>query len=161
MKLYELSFALETALMTAERYAAEHEGELTDSLYSELEMLEGQKADKVLDICRAIKNLSAEAEAIGNEIKNLTSRKRTAERKAEWLKQYLATWAPNEKYQDSTAALSWRKSEKAIVDHSSEIPEEYTVVEIKPYLPAIKEAIKAGKRVPGAHVETCLNPQIK
>ena len=62
-----------------------------------------------------------------------------------------------------TAAISFRKSEQTIIDNAEMLPSEF-VKEKVTYAPdetAIKNAIKAGQDVPGAHVETVNNIQIK
>ena len=62
-----------------------------------------------------------------------------------------------------TAEISFRKSEQTIIDNAEMLPSEF-VKEKVTYAPdktAIKNAIKAGQDVPGAHIETLNNIQIK
>lgn len=68
-----------------------------------------------------------------------------------------------EKINGLTAAISFRKSEQTIIDNAELLPSEF-VKEKVTYAPdktAIKNAIKAGQDVPGAHIETLNNIQIK
>ena len=68
-----------------------------------------------------------------------------------------------EKINGLTAAISFRKSEQTIIDNAKLLPSEF-VKEKVTYAPdktAIKNAIKAGQDVPGAHIETVNNIQIK
>ena len=62
-----------------------------------------------------------------------------------------------------SASISFRKSEQVAIDNEADLPEEYKreIVTIKPDKTAIKSAIKAGKGIPGAHIEECINIQIK
>ncbi len=61
------------------------------------------------------------------------------------------------------ADISFRASEQTVIDNADAVPEEYMTVKTTytPNKTAIKEAIKAGKEVPGAHLEQKKNIQIK
>lgn len=64
-----------------------------------------------------------------------------------------------------TFTLSYRKSEAILIENESRIPSEFLKVPEpptpKPDKTAIKDALKAGKEVPGASIETRQNLQIK
>lgn len=68
-----------------------------------------------------------------------------------------------EKINGLTAAISFRKSEQTIIDNAELLPSEFVKEKVTyaPDLTAIKNAIKAGQDVPGAHIETVNNIQIK
>ena len=62
-----------------------------------------------------------------------------------------------------SASVSFRASELTVIDDESEIPEEYIVVKTTtaPDKTKIKNAIKAGVVIPGAHIESKRNIQIR
>ena len=62
-----------------------------------------------------------------------------------------------------SATISFRKSEQTIIDNETEIPDEFIAVTMvkKPDKTAIKNAIKSGREIKGAHIETVKNLQIK
>ena len=68
-----------------------------------------------------------------------------------------------EKVKGMYADISFRASEQTIIDNADAVPEEYMTVKTTytPNKTAIREAIKAGKEVPGAHLEQKKNIQIK
>lgn len=61
------------------------------------------------------------------------------------------------------ATISFRASEQTVIDDESEIPDEYITTKITtaPDKTKIKNAIKSGLTVPGAHIENKRNIQIK
>ena len=64
-------------------------GEIIDP--EALTALQMERDRKLENVALWVKDLKAEAEAIGNEVKALTARKKAAENKAERLKEWLVT----------------------------------------------------------------------
>lgn len=161
-KLYEINADIDRALQLA------IDGEMSDEDLAEnlaaIELAFDEKADA---IACAIKNSLAEAEAIKAEADRLTERKRKAEATAERMKAYLSAQmlhAGKTKITTTRNAISHRSSDQTIIDDMSRIPEDYIVTKPPKRGPdknAIKAAIKGGVTVPGAHVETVKNIQIK
>lgn len=136
-----------------------------------LNELQMAKDRKVENIALWVKDLKAEAEAIGAEVKELQHRKKVAEKKAEDLKRYLSAFISGEKWSAPTYAISWRRSK------SVEIQDEQMLVawamgpdgnddllrfkdpEINKV--AVKEAIEAGAQIPYAELVEKQNIQIK
>lgn len=161
-KLYEINRMLEEAIVEVNKMAEENEGEVPDDWSKFLDDIQMERDKKLLDVSRYIKTLNAKSEAIKNEEKNLKAKRASLENASERLISYVEKYInKGEKIEDSNTTLSWRKSERVIVDSESNVPDKFCVVERKAQLAAIKTAIKTGEEVPGAHVEQFLNLQIK
>lgn len=160
MKLYEVVTELEKLV---ESMVDPETGELLDDPEAEAKLrgMELAKAEKVIQCACYWKNLAAEAEALRTEEKHLAERRRIAERKGDWLKQYLSNYLePGERYSDTRAALSWRRSEVVEVDDET-LPTEWCRVRYEVDKVRIKAALKNGDTVPGAALIEKQNIQIK
>ena len=101
MNLYEIDRALE-ALVDPET------GELVD--YEAFAQLQMDRETKIENTALWIKNLTAEAKAIKEEMDNLQKRRKAAENRAEGLKRYLSEALSGERFQTARCAISYRKS---------------------------------------------------
>lgn len=134
-------------------------------LEAQLKTLEGTHHEKCLNLACLIKSVDAEAEAVKAEEVRLKARRQSCEKKAEWLKAYLANnMEPGVNLKDGRATISWRKSQAVEVDvKPEELPEGLrrvkTVVEADKE--AIKAALAAGHEVPGCQLVQRFNLQIK
>ena len=147
-----------------------------NKLFDEVQM---DLQTKIVNTIAFVKSLRAEAEAFKTEEDRLKERRKSKENLADRLQKriddYIRWQFTNEngevdtvglnkfKLDDPKAFISYRKSEKAVVDDLTKLPKEFitTKVEEKPNLTEIKKAIKNGKEIEGAHVETNLNMQVK
>lgn len=119
---------------------------------------------KIENICLWIKNLKADATVLKAEKDAFAARQKAAENKAKSLSKYLQGFLDGEKFKaaDGRATVSYRKSESVKVTDISQIPLEYlTMADPTANKTEIKKAIKAGKDVPGAEIETNNNMIIK
>lgn len=135
-------------------------GEILD--YESFEALQMEKEQKIENIALYIKNLTAEAKAIRDEEKNLAERRKTAENKAESLKRYLDTILNGQALKTAKFAVSYRRTESVEIDDISKVPEaflRYSVPEADKT--AIKQALKEGQIIDGAHIEENLSMSIK
>lgn len=108
MNLYQINSEIQEVLS----YLIDEEtGEINLTAELELEQLEKDKLMKVKNIGLAVKNFTAEAEAIRNEERNLAERRRSLERKSEWLKMYLLKNYDG-KIEDANLVISIRKSKQ-------------------------------------------------
>jgi len=162
---------------------------ITEGFDSETgEILEGIDLDKAIDECQMdlntkissiacfVKNLLSDAEQLKTEKQNLEKRQKQAERKAEYLKNYLDGYLhsvinekdlPKYKFSDSRCQIGYRKSESVTIDDINSVPKDY----IKPRViketdidkTAIKKFLKDNKdnQVNGARLVTKENIQIK
>lgn len=132
--------------------------------FSELEALNAAREDKIEAIALFYKETLAEAEAIKAEADKLAKRARISQNKADRLKNYLS-WAllsnQTEKFTTSRVKVTFRKSEQVVVDDDRILSGNFFKVRTEPDKAAIKEALKNGEEVKGAHLEEKQNIQIK
>ena len=167
MKLYELAADYEAFI------AAIEAGEIPEeALIDTLESIESAIEDKVDNIACLLKNLAAEAAAIKAEEDKLAERRKSKEKAYERFKVYLSDMmlkCGKTKFESARNNISFRKSDAVTIDDEEEFAEwaavyhdEYLTYK-KPSInrAAIKEAIKSGVKIDGAHIESRQNIQIK
>lgn len=111
MTLYEIDKNIE-ALVNA---VDPDTGEITVD-NDALDALLMERDTKIENIACYIKNLAADAKAIKEEEAALFARRKTTEKKAERLKEYLTYALQGEKFQTAKCAVSFRKSSAVEVD---------------------------------------------
>ncbi len=146
-------------------------GEILEDVARErLASLEIEEGVKIENTALFIKNLVAEVDAIKAEEKTLADRRKSKERKYEWLKAYVGNYlleTGKTKFETARCALSFRKSEVLnITDEETlrKYAEEHDYLKIKePELKKdeIKKALKGGEAIPGAEIMEKQNLQIK
>lgn len=145
-------------------------GEIVDP--EALTALQMEREKKIEGVALWVKDLRAEAEAIANEIKNLTARKKAAEARADRLKQWLGEALEGEVFKTSRVKISYTHNTKLnVTDEQSVvnfIQTHYTFPEqfLKFSLPeirkdAVKAEIKQGAEIPGAYLEPTESVVIK
>lgn len=166
MSLYSLTDEcrnLYDALMAS---VDEETGEVDISLVNALAERQEAWEDKAVAVACVYRSLDEDAARVGREIERLTAMKKRLERERDRVKEGLSTAFTAlgvEKVKGMYADISFRASEQTVIDNADAVPEEYMTVKTTytPNKTAIKEAIKAGKEVPGAHLEQKKNIQIK
>lgn len=163
MTLYEIDNAI-LACVDSET------GEIIDP--EALDALQMEREQKLEGVALWVKDLRAEAEAIGNEVKALTERKKAAENKAERLKAWLGEALAGEVFKTSRVRVSYTHNTRLnVIDEASVVnyiqthyqePEQY----LKFALPeirkdAVKAEIKNGAEIPGASLEATESVVIK
>lgn len=136
-------------------------GEIIDA--EALDALLMQREDKLEAVACWIKNLQSDAHAIHEEINALAIREARCRRKAESLKQYLASALQGEKFSTAKCAISFLRSERVAIQDEALIPKKFLkkTITYAPDKTAIKTAIKAGKNVNGCQLIENINTQIK
>ena len=134
-------------------------GEILDE--SALEQLQMDRDEKIENICLYIKDLVAESKALADEAKALTERKERSAKKAESLKNYLQAMLDGQKWKSSKAIVSYRKTQSVVVDDMDALKPEFLRIKKEPDKTAIKEVLKAGAEVAGAHLEDRHSMSIK
>jgi len=139
-------------------------GEIIDE--EKLDALEMERDKKIENVACWYKQLKAEAEAIKNEKLVLAERQRVTENKAEGLKKYLDYALNGEKFTTGKVNVSFRKSVSVDVADIKALKmggfDEYlTYSDPKPNKTAIKDALKAGKKITGCSLVESVNIQIK
>ena len=134
-------------------------GEVADvETFDQLQM---ERTAKLEAVALAYKNYRAEAEALAVQEKAFGERKRRAANKAEYYKMLLERGTAGEKFSTALVEISYRKSTEVVVDDMFALPFIYVTNDIKPDKVAIKEALKRGETVVGAHLTDKKNIQIK
>lgn len=145
MTLYEIDSAIIGCM-------DEETGEIIEGAMEELELDNIQKAE---NIALSIKNDAAMAKALKEEIDKLTQRLRTCNNGIDSKKKYLPYLLGDKKLKTARVSVSYRNSESVTIDDLDSLTEEYIrIPEPQADKTAIKKAIKAGKEVTGAHLET-------
>lgn len=162
MKLYEIDSAI-LDLMDEET------GEIKD--FEEFEKLQMAREDKIESLCLWVKELQAESTAIKTEIENLDKRRKSADKKVESLKQYIAYVLNGEKFKTARAVVGYTKSTRVnIADKDIESfilwaqqNDDSLLHYEEPKLDkaAIKDALKIGMTMPYVSLETNNNISIK
>ena len=140
-------------------------GEIEDEKrYDELQM---ERTQKVENIGLLLKNTVAEAKAIKEEEQALAARRKTAENKAERLKNLLAYALHGEKFSTPKLKVSYRKSRVVNIDPQfiewaeSNADDLLTYSEPKANKTAVRDAIESGRDIKFATIETKQNMQVK
>lgn len=133
-----------------------------------LESLSGDLEVKAQNVAMMARLFDADAAAIKQWAKDAAERAKAIEARAEGLRTYLAASLQScgiEKVEGPGVSISFRKSSAVVIDGEDLIPAEYMrqkpAPAPEPDKKAIADAIKAGKNVPGAHIEERKNLQIK
>lgn len=140
-------------------------GEIEDiARFDELQM---ERTQKVENIGLLLKNTVAEAKAIKEEEQALAARRKTAENKAERLKNLLAYALHGEKFSTPKLNVSYRKSRVVNIDPQfiewaeSNADDLLTYSDPKVNKTAVRDAIDSGRDIKFATIETKQNMQVK
>lgn len=158
MTLYEINEQIKNAL----DYGCDPEtGEIIDD--SSLQALQIAWDEKIENICLYIKELRAEETALKNEEDALKARREGKKKRAESLSRYLQNMLAGQKFNSPKTEVSYRKTQAVTIDDADAIPHDFMRFKTtsEPNKTAIKEAIKAGGVVPGAHLEERQSMTIK
>lgn len=162
MKLYELDNEY------LDFIAAVEDGTIPeDAIEDTLEMLNGDYKDKLDNTICAIKNLTAEAKMIDEEIKALTARKKAKENSVDYLKSCVSRSMQcrcETSFESARNKVAFRKSERLVIADEAAFVEKYP--EFVTFTPKIsktdvKTAVKSGESFDGADIVEVQNIQIK
>mgnify|MGYP003301338786 CR=1 FL=1 len=136
-------------------------GEIIDP--QRLDALEMERSSKIEGVACWIKNLTADAMAYKAEKEAFAEREKAALKKAEGLKNWLAYALDGQKFSTWRCAVSFRRSEAVEITDESIVPKTMQTKKVTYTInkTAIKEAIKAGKKVRGCQLVERQNVQIK
>lgn len=153
MKLYEINEALERLI---EDSVDPETGEIAIDIDA-LQELQMAREEKLEGLAVYYKNLMADATAIKGEIETLTSRMKSAEKKAEQIKAFLQIQLDGQPLKTSKVAVSFRASKAVEVDEKAfwawEGAGRYCVYpDPKISKKAITEALKQGEDVVGCEL---------
>lgn len=159
MTLYEMTEAQKQLyeLMTS--------GEIDEEVYADT--LEGIGIpEKIEGYCIVANELSGDLQKINDEIERLQGKKKSIENNIDSLRRRLGDFLISmntKKYAAGTFTVSRRETQQVIIDDAQKIPAEFmkTKVTETPNKTLIKESIKAGEEVAGAHIQTNQSISIK
>ena len=143
------------------------DGVTPESMAETVALLAADYDLKIDSIASEIKNLKAEAQDIKDEKMNLAKRQGVVERRMEHMKGLLAYLLGGEKWKNGKHSISYRKSDKLIMDDEDSLREWCKVngrgflKEPEMMLGDIKIAIRNGENIPFAHIEDFNNIQIR
>ena len=160
-RLYEIHADFEAILERIENA----EGEIDETLESDLYKIELERDKKLENCCAVIKNARAEADLYDAEMKRLRAWKTRQEKIAERVEKYIeAHIIPGEQWSSGVHKIGWRKSESIELADDidiSEIPDAYKKYEISLLKSDAKRDIKAGADLWFVKVVEKNNLQIK
>lgn len=159
MTLYEMTEAQK------ELYELMTSGEIDEEVYADT--LEGIGiAEKIEGYCVVENELSGDLQKIESEIERLNAKKKSIENNIDSLRRRLGTFLVSigtRKYAAGTFTVYRRETQQVVIDDLQRIPEEVmkAKVTVTPNKTLIKELIKAGEDIAGAHLQTNQSITIK
>lgn len=133
-----------------------------------LEGMSGELEVKAQAVAHMVRSIEANSAAISQWAKDAQERARTAQARADRLREYLSSTLQScgiQRVEGPGITLAWRKSSAVVVDEPDLIPQRYMrQPEPPPPAPdkkAIADAIKGGAEIPGVHIEHRQSLQIK
>lgn len=146
--------------------ADDETGEVNVDLVAALNDVQMKFEEKAIATAVVYRMIGEESERVDAAIKRLTAYKKRLNAESERVKNTLSAACiatGTEKLRGTYASISFRKSEQTVIDNVDALPTEFVKqkVEYQPDKTAIKKAINEGRDVPGAHLETVNNIQIK
>ena len=121
-----------------------------------IEALAMERDKKIENIALWIINIKADIETAKAEIDRLTTLKRTAENKAESLKNLLQYTLNGEKFKTGRCSISYRKSTSVVIDNEDLLPIDFKKVSYTPDKKRIKAFFEDNDGIynlPGAHLQ--------
>lgn len=152
MRLFELSEQVEAAINAS---VDPETGVIDDAALAQLESLELARDEKALAVASYLLGCEAEADAIEATAKRLMDRARVHRNQGARLRAYIADNIPaGSKISDDRVAISFRKSQAVEVTDESKLDESFWRVRREVAKSEIRDALKAGTEVAGAHLVT-------
>lgn len=155
LTFYEMTENYRNALAALTDPEAELPQEVIDDT---LEGIRGEIEDKAINVAKAVRNLEVFAEAIKEQEAKMSARRRTIERRAKWLRDYLKRnleATGNKRIESLWFVLSIQNNRATVdVTDGDALPGEFKedVVTTKYDKNGIYKAIKDGIDVPGARL---------
>lgn len=146
--------------------ADEETGEIDTVISQALEAKGKEFVEKAVAVATVYRRLEIDICDLDGEIKRLTAIKNRLTKQSTRLKESLTVACERTGTTNINgihANISFRKSEETVIDDINFLPKEYLTEKItySPNKTKIKEAIKNGEEVQGAHIEVKQNIQIK
>lgn len=153
MTLYEIDKAIMECIDS-------ETGEVLDE--EKLTALAMDRNDKIENVALWIKDLTAEAAALKAEKEVFAARQKAAEDKIDSLKKWLSGALAGQKFETTKCKVAFRKSQRVVIDDIKQVPDVYwKYAEPTADKTAIKEALKEGAAIAGAHIEESTSVSVK
>lgn len=141
-------------------------GEIDPVIAEQVQLTEKELDKKIMGVGIVYKQLLADSKMLKEEEEMLATRRKRAERNAEFLKNRLEKsmlLLNKMEFKDTKISITFRKSSQVEIIDESKLAKDYIVEKITytPSKTAIKEAIKNGIEVDGAKLVETQNIQIK
>lgn len=163
LKLYKTEQELDLLMYKLEY---DENGEIVTGQQEMLNLLKLEEHQKVINIGRFIKNLSAEIAAFKTEIENLKDKTAKMLGKKTWLENYLTSNVMGKTFEDSTVRVYWTKSSSVEVSDKELLFKDHKELfrhkeswELDKQ--AIRQAINILGEVPGAEIQQHTNLKIE
>ena len=120
-------------------------------------------SEKIENCIKVIRNKSARVEAYKTEIKRLQALKSSEEKAVERIKNSISdamNLTQHDKLDTTLFKVGFRKSKAVVVDETK-LPKKYMKAKWSPDKETIKELIKSGATIRGAHIEERKNLNIR
>ena len=159
-EIYETDRAMDEALASA---VDPETGEFnpTNELMDVLDSLQMRKEELIEQVAITYKNHLAMSEALSAEIAKLNKRKKSEAGTCDFLKNFLLDNRVPIKTARADVAFRIIKNSKTVIDDESVIPDCYYEVSRTVSRSAIKNALKNGEVIDGAHLEDTVSVTIK
>jgi hypothetical protein len=159
LKLYE---CLEIERQVNE-LAEQNEGVIPDEQLQQLILAQTTSLAKIENLCKWFKTAEGFFDLCDKEIDRIKALKEAGQRRVDAAKKFLTPYVQEKgKINAGTFELSVRKSEAVVVsDLFNNDKYMVTKTTFAPDKKKIKEALKAGQELGGAHIETRFNLQVK
>jgi hypothetical protein len=160
MNLYEIDSEIRALL---DAMIDPETGELIEEdLLDDLNALEATRKEKIESTALYAKSQRAFALAIAGEISALNTRKKAAEKRAEWTEKYLSEILGGEKFDTPKVSISWKKTQAVKITDMLKLPKQYLrYKDPEPDKATLNKELKAGKKIAGAELVTNLNMILK
>lgn len=169
MNLFELTQGYKELLAQADKYASEHDGEISETFLDLLTRAEMDLKDKVNNTLAYIKNLEAEAEALEEHAKSMIERAKAKKNKIESTKDWLKFNLEGKEWDSVYGKISYRKSESVVLNGAVSLED---IAIVHPELiretkkidldkTACKALLKEGVNIAGIEIEKKVNMVIK
>lgn len=151
MKLYEIDSAIQAVYDQIEQ----NEGVIPDELESQLDGLQMERAAKISNILKLLKNIGSDETALEVEITLLEKKLKAVQNRKQSVKNYLAyAIGEGNKFKNEIASVYWKKSESVLCPDVSFLPLKFVREKItkEPDKVAIKEALNKGEVIQGCSI---------
>lgn len=164
MTLYELIEEAQMGEQELEKWAAEHDGDITECpMVDIMEKIEGDIKTKLLGWGVWYKNLMAESDALKAEIVKLTQRKKVLDNKAGRIQATISHFLTEKELKNENVVIKRTRSTSVFVSDINYLDDRFLrkVTKEEPDKKKIKDALKVGAKVNGACIKENENVSIK